>query len=163
MPAKTAALALALGMSAAIAPQADAFVIYTSYNTARHFTLFIYDSPGFITTDTTVPVSDLAFANPLNAITSVEFNPASSTFPGTAEVDVFQSSGGADQTFTGNQFRYYPTGTFTHYGVTPGDSNSFGFPNSELIVAAPEPSTIGLAGVGLLGLLAVRRSVREKV
>jgi hypothetical protein len=77
-------------------------------------------------------------------------------------VAVFQSSGGADQTFTGNQFRWYPVGTFTQYGVTPGFGpapplGSFGFPNSQLVVAAPEPSAIGLLGIGLLGLLALRR------
>lgn len=157
MFSKIAVLALALGASAAIVPPAQASVVYTSYNTAVQFTLFIYDLPGFITTDTTVPVSDLAFANPLNTITSVEFIPSSSTFPGTSEVAVFQSAGGPDQSFTGNQFRYYPEGTFTQFGVTPGDINSFNFPNSELIVAAPEPSTIGLLGAGLFGMFALRR------
>jgi hypothetical protein len=83
----------------------------------RDFTLLVYDSPTFITTDTTVSVSQLTFANPLNPIASVDFIPSSSTFPDTSEVDVNQI-GAADQ------FRYYPEGTFTKFGVTPGDSNN---------------------------------------
>ena len=71
----------------------------------RHltFTLFVYDSPIFITTDPTVDVAQLAFHNPANTITSIEFKPSSS---GVSEPDVFQSGGGADQTFNGDQFRY---------------------------------------------------------
>ena len=169
MVSKTALLALALGVSVAFAPQARAFVAYTANNPAAHFTLFAYDSPGFITTDTVVPVADLAFFAhpPLNFISSVEFIPSSSdpAHLGLPEVDVFQSSGGPDQSFTGNQFRWYPLGTFTQYGITPGlgatpgfpNSQSFGFPNSQLVVAAPEPTTIGLVGAGLFGLLALRR------
>jgi PEP-CTERM motif len=157
MQRRVVLLALTLGLLVAITPRAKAFVVYTVDNPAAHFTLFTYDSPGFITTHTTVPVAGLTFANPLNAITSVEFLPSSLTHPGTSEVDVFQSSGGADQTFTGNQFRYYPQGTFTQYGVTPGLAGSFGVPNSQLVVAAPEPSAIGLVGAGLLGLAALRR------
>jgi hypothetical protein len=80
MVSKTALLALALGVSVAIAPGAQAFVAYTVDNPAANFTLFTYDSPGFITTDTVVPVADLAyFAHPpLNFISSVEFIPSSS-------------------------------------------------------------------------------------
>jgi hypothetical protein len=118
--------------------------VYTVLNPANNFTLFVYDSPTFITTDTMVGVAQLAFANPLNPITGVDFIPSSSTFPGTSEVDLLQA-GAPDQ------FRYYPQGTFTHFGVTQGDSNSFGFPNSELSVApAPEPSSIALLAAGLL-------------
>jgi hypothetical protein len=164
----SALVALAVAF-VAIAPAAQAFVAYTANNPAAHFTLFTYDSPGFITTDTVVPAADLAYfaPPPLNFISSVEFNP-SSTDPahlGLPEVAVFQYSGGPDQSFSGNQFRWYPLGTFTQYGVTPGlgatpgfpNSQSFGFPNSQLVVAAPEPSTIGLLSAGLFGLLALRR------
>jgi hypothetical protein len=51
-------------------------------------------------------------------------------------------------------------GTFTQVGVTPGDSNSFGYPNSMLSVETPEPGTVGLLGVGLLGLFGLRRRAR---
>jgi len=155
MSPKITFLASALGLSVALASHAHADVIYTVLNPANNFTLFVYDSPTFITTDTAVGVAQLAFANPLNTITSVDFIPDSLTFPGTSEIDVNQS-GAADQ------FRYYPLGTFTQFGVTKGDSNSFGFPNSELSVAAPEPSTIALLGAslfGLFGLLGLRRRV----
>ncbi len=153
-----AVFATALGILAALAPPARASVIYTVQNPAappHPFILFVYDSPTFITTDTIVPVEDLTFANPANTITSVEFIPASSTHPGTSEIDVLQS-GASDQ------FRYYPDGTFTQYGVTPGDSNSFGYPNSELSVAAPEPATIGLFATGLLAIAALRRSAKAR-
>ena len=50
-------LVLAVGASAAIVPRAQAFVTYTADNPAANFTLFVYDSPSFITTDTVVPVT----------------------------------------------------------------------------------------------------------
>jgi len=153
--------ALALGASAVAAPQAQAFVVYTVDNPARHFTLFTYDSPGFITTDTVVPAAALTYfaAPPANFISSVEFIPSSSdpAHLGLPEVDVFQYSGGPPQSLTGDQFRWYPDGTFGQYGVTPGVAGSFGFPASELVVAAPEPPTIGIVAAGLIGLLALRR------
>jgi len=145
---------LALAFAAAVASPADAYVIYKVDNPARDFTLFVYDSPGFITSDTLVDVSGLAFANPLNSITAVEFIPASSTYPGTSEVDVLQSA-------AAEQLRYYAGGTFLQFGVTPGDSNSFGFPTSELVVAAPEPGTMGIVAASLVGLLVLRRRNRK--
>ena len=149
-----------------LAPRAEAEVVYTVFNpfaVPSPFTLFVYDSPTFITTDTTVNVAQLAFANPANTITSVEFKPSSS---GVSELDVFQSGGGAVQTFNGNQFRYYPLGTFDQYGVTTGIDNtsgapSFGMPNSMLSVEAPEPSTFGILLAGAVGLIGLRRRVRE--
>ncbi len=164
MRARATLLASTFAIAAAMAPQAKAEIVYTVFNPAMTptFVLFVYNSPGFITTDTTVDVAQLTFANPANTITSVEFLPSSNTFPGTSELDVFQSGGGADQTFAGNQFRYYPLGTFTQYGVTAGDSNSFGFPNSMLSVAAPEPSTIALLATGLAGLFGLRRRAGGK-
>ena len=154
MRLKSALLASALAFSLGIASGAQAEVVYTVFNPANHFTLFVYDSPDFITTDTMVGVAQLAFANPLNSITSVDFIPDSSTFPGTSELDVLQS--GAPE-----QSRYYPQGTFTQVGVTAGDSNSFGYPSSMLSVATPEPGTVGLLGVGLVGLFGLRRRGRR--
>jgi len=145
-----ALLASAVALGLVTAPRAQADVVYTVFNPAANFTLFIYDSPVFITTDTVVGVAQLAFANPLNSITSVEFIPDSSTFPGTSELDVLQSAAPAE-------FRYYPQGTFAQVGVTPGDSNSFGYPNSKLSVETPEPGTVALLSVGLVGLFARRR------
>ena len=162
-------LVLALGASAAIAPRAQAFVAYTVNNPARNFTLFTYDSPIFITSDITVPVSDLAYfaPPPLNFISQIQFIVSSTDNPsylGQPEIIVDQYSGGPDQSFTGDQFRWFPLGTFTRYGTTPGLGtgcgcffDSFGFPHSQLVVAAPEPSTIGLLSAGLFGLLALRR------
>jgi hypothetical protein len=155
-------LASALALSAALATHAHATVIYTVENPAAPpfpFILFVYDSPTFITTNTTVGVVQLAFANPLNTITSVEFIPSSTNLMhlGTSELDVFQSG------LPMEQLRFYPLGTFTQVGVTPGESGSFGFPNSELSVAVPEPGTFGLLGVGvlaLLGLLGLRRRAK---
>ena len=151
---KSALLASALAFSLGMTSRAQAEVVYTVFNPANHFTLFVYDSPDFITTDTVVGVGQLAFANPLNSITSVDFIPDSSTFPGTSELDVLQSS-------APEQFRYYPQGTFTQVGDTPGDSNSFGYPNSMLSVETPEPGTVGLLGVGLVGLFGLRRRGRR--
>ncbi len=126
-------------------------MIYTVFNPTRHFTLFIYDSPTFITTDTAVGSAQLAFINPLNLITSVDFIPSSSTFLGTSELDVFETNPPPEQS------RYYPLGTFARFRVTPGEAGSFGGSNSLLRVAAPEPCTFGLLGVGLVGLLGLRR------
>ena len=159
-------LAAAIGLCLANVHRAKAEVIYTVFNPVAApfpFVLFVYDSPTFITTDTTVDVAHLAFANSANTITGVEFKPSSS---GVSELDVFQSGGGADQTFNGNQFRYYPLGTFDQYGVTPGTDDasgapSFGMPNSMLSVEAPEPGTFGLLAAGLIGLFGLHRRVRD--
>jgi PEP-CTERM motif-containing protein len=150
---KPTLLASAIALGVVTMSRAQAEVVYTVFNSANNFTLFVYDSPDFITTDTMVGVAQLAFANPLNSITSVDFIPDSSTFPGTSELDVLQSA-------APEQFRYYPQGTFTQVGVTPGDSNSFGYPNSMLSVETPEPGTVGLLGVGLVGLFGLRRRAR---
>jgi hypothetical protein len=180
MVSKIALLTLAVGTFVAVAPRAQAFVSYTINNPARQFTLFTYDSPTFITTDTTVLASDPDLAHialpPFNFISQIQFIVSSTDNPsytGQPEIIVDQYSGGPDQSFTGNEFRWFPLGTFTQYGITPGLGtgcgcffDSFGFPNSRLVVddnenpmvlSAPEPSAIGLLGVGLFGLLALRR------
>jgi hypothetical protein len=157
MSIKPTLLALALGLSTTFGSYAQADVVYTVFNPARTpvFTLFEYDSASFITTDTVVGINQLSFANPANTITSVEFIPSSLTYPGTSELDVFQS-GAAEQS------RYYPIGTFTQIGVTPGDSSSFGYPSSELRVAVPEPPSLVLLAAGLLGLIGLRGRARRR-
>ena len=144
MSSKIALLASGLGLSAALASPAQAEVVYTVKNPAVNFTLFIYDLPTFIRTDTTVAVAGLAFANPVSTITSVHFIPSSSSLmhPGTSELVVFGEP-------EGTAFRYYPQGTFTQFGVTPGEMGSFGFPNSELVVGLAQ--TTPLASLALTG------------
>jgi hypothetical protein len=162
------AVALAL-----VSLPAHAFVSYTVENPTVNFVLFTYDSPTFITSDITVPVSSLAYfaPPPLNFITQVEFIVSStdnSKFLGQPEIIVDQSSGGPPQTFTGTELRWFPDGTFTQYGVTKGlgtgcgcATDSFGYPNSELVVAAPEPSAIRTFGAGVLGLIALGKLRRR--
>lgn len=158
MSPKITFLTSLLGLSAVFASSAQAEVIYRVQNPANHFTLFVYDSPAFITTDTAVPVADLAFANPLNQITSVDFIPSSVTRPGHSELDVFETIGVPEQ------FRFYPQGTFTQFGVTPGEIGSFGYPHSELVVGVPEPSTwaVMLLGFGALGFAGYCQSIRNR-
>jgi hypothetical protein len=122
------------------------------------FVLFTYDSPaGFISgaAETVVPVADLAFANPMNTITEVDFIPVSITHPGDSELDVLQS--GASE-----QFRYYPEGTFTEFGVTPGLPGSQGGSHSMLSVAVPEPASIAMLGVALTAMLSLRRRDKRR-
>jgi hypothetical protein len=121
MPKTAIPLLFVSGLSLATASKADADVVYTVLNPANNFTLFVYDSATFITTDTMVGVAQLAFANPLNPITGVDFIPSSSTFPGTSEVDLLQV-GAPDQ------FRYYPQGTFTHLVSPRGTATVLAFP-----------------------------------
>jgi hypothetical protein len=146
--------ASALGLAAAMASQTKADVIYTVFNTANGFTLFVYDAPAFITTDTTVSGAQLAYEG--HPITDVDFILASTTFPGNSEVDVvFDPSAEMAE-----QFRYYPDDAFAQFGVyPPSNPASANYPTSELSVAAPEPSTIVLLGAGLLGMLRLRRGI----
>ena len=158
MPARMTLFASTLGLAAAMASQAKADVIYTVFNTANGFTLFVYDAPAFITTDTTVSGAQLAYEG--HPITDVDFILSSTTFPGNSEVDVvFDPSAGMAE-----QFRYYPDGAFAQFGVyPPSNPASANYPTSELSVAAPEPSTIVLLGAALFGMLGLRRGVGKKV
>jgi hypothetical protein len=160
MTPKQVFVALLLGLTAILPLQAHADVLYTVFNPAAPpfpFTLFIYEAPGFITSDTTVSAVQLNFANPKNTITSVAFLPDSITHPGMSELDVFQSSAPLEQV------RYYPLGTFDAVGVTAGLPGSQGYPNSKLGVAVPEPFSSGLLGVGGIGLLWLRYRRRAGV
>jgi hypothetical protein len=66
------------------------------------------------------------------------------------------------------EFRYYPEGTFTQYGVTPGDEHSFGYPVSVLNVTAyadytvQEPGAFGLFSVGLSAVFGLRSRIRRR-
>ena len=66
MAPKHMLLALLLGLLVAVPAQAgDPPVVYTVFNPAAPpfpFVLFSYDSPGFITTDTTVSAAQLAIS-----------------------------------------------------------------------------------------------------
>ncbi len=144
--------------------QAKADVFYQVENLASGYLFFIYDSPDFITTDTTVLPSQLTYLNPLGATTtSIVFIPDSLTHPGTSELDIFNPT-----PTIAEQFRYYPEGTFTQFGLTPGDENSYGYPHSALRVTdfadyytVPEPSTVALLGAALI-TLALRRRLRVR-
>jgi hypothetical protein len=159
--ATTLALALAGCLSGQVA-KADVF--YQVENTKTGYLFFIYDSPSFITTKTTVLPSELTFLNPAGATTtSIVFIPDSTTHPGTSELDVLNPT----STIT-EEFRYYPEGTFTRYGLTHGDSYSFGYPVSALnvtdypdyTVPVPEPTGASLLATGLIALLGFSAATR---
>jgi hypothetical protein len=79
---------LGLLMAAAVASQANASIIYEVFNPSANFVFFIYDSPQFITTDTLVPGSSLAFNNSVHPATSVDFIISSPLDPGYADVQI---------------------------------------------------------------------------
>jgi len=140
-------------------------VFYQVENRATGYLFFIYDSPSFITSTTTVLPSQLTFLNPAGATTtSIVFIPDSTTYAGTSELDVFNPT-----STIAEEFRYYPAGSFTQYGVTPGDEHSFGYPVSVLnvtdyadyTVPVPEPSTVTLFGASLVALAGLTRVARQ--
>lgn len=170
MSRKSLAAALVLSLVGCLSGQvAKADVFYQVENTKTGYLFFIYDSPGFITTETTVLPSQLTFLNPAGATTtSIVFIPDSTTYPGTSELDVLNPT----STIT-EEFRYYPEGTFTRYGLTRGDSHSYGYPVSALnvtdypdyTVPVPEPTGAALFGTGFIavfGLGATRRFLAKK-
>ena len=159
MAPKHMLLAVLLGLLGIVPARAgDLPVVYTVFNPVAPpfpFVLFTYDSPGFITTDTTVSAAHLAFINPLNDITSVQFI-LHSTDPahlGEEERDVFETNAPPEES------RYFPAGTFESLGVTAALPGSFGAPNTRLSVATPEPFSLGLLCVGAIGFLTCRYRV----
>src|SRR5262245_66532216 len=100
-----------------------------------------------------VSATQLAFINPLNDITSVQFilHSADSAHLGDEELDVFETNAPPEES------RYFPTGTFESLGVTAALPGSFGAPNTRLSVATPELFSIRLIDGGERWVL-VRRS-----
>jgi hypothetical protein len=167
MLAKTAFLVSALGLVGAMAPAANAstittrltappptWVAYSLFNPIQQFTVIVGGWPsGLITSDTTFSGWELA-VNP-EAITSVDFIISSRSMPGDSELDVFFAS-------SPEQVSWLPEGEFATDGAHQFVAGSFGYPNSYLLVAAPEPATMALLVTGLVGMLGVYRLGHRK-
>jgi hypothetical protein len=158
MSSKIALLATALGLLAAMTPPANADVIYEVSNPSADFVFFVYDSPQFITTDTVVPGSALAFNNTIHPATSVDFIMSSPLDPGFADVQITINPTPGVPTV---QDKFVLAADLAEYGVYQAAAGSFGYPNSFVTVAAPEPPAIAVLGTGLLGILGIRRWVRQ--
>lgn len=157
MFAKIAFLVSALGLSAVVAPQANASVIYEVFNPSAKFVFFVYNSPKFITTDTLVPASSLAFNNSVHPATFVDFIISSPLDPGYTDVQITINPTAGVPTV---QDKFVPAADLARDGTYQFAVGSYGYPHSYLLVAAPEPSTIALMGTGLtglVGLLGLRR------
>ena len=156
MRLKSAMLVCAAGICLVAAPHAKADVLYSVQNPTTNFVFFTYDSPNFITMDTLVPASDLIFNNTIHPATSVDFIIDSPLQPGNADVQITINPSPGVPTV---QDKFLPPEELTEYGTFPFGPGSYGYPTSELVVAAPEPASIALLGTGLTALLAVRRRV----
>ncbi len=148
---KPALFASAIGLALVAAQLAQGEVIYTVFNPARDFTLLVYPSPDFITTDTSIGAAQLT-VNP-ESISTVDFIVSSLTEPGNSEINVsFEPSTGMAE-----QFRYLPEGDLGTVGTYQFNSSSFGYPNSFLDVAVPEPCSIAIMGAALFAFIGFRR------
>jgi hypothetical protein len=141
-------------LALAIASPARAFVIYSVINPSANFVYFTYDSPTFITTDTLVPGSALTFNNTIHPATSVDFIISSPLKPGFADVQITINPVPGVPTV---QDKFLPAIQLTEYGTWQAAPGSFGYPNSFVQVAAPEPASLTLLAVGLAGLGMVLR------
>jgi hypothetical protein len=154
MPIKIVSLALAPVLALLIASPAQAFVVYSVINPSANFVFFTYEAPTFIMTDTLVPGSALTFNNTIHPATSVDFIISSPLNPGFADVQItINPIPGVPAV----QDKFVPAIDLTQYGTWQAAAGSYGFPNSFVEVAAPEPAAVGLLGIGLAGLLALRR------
>jgi hypothetical protein len=150
---------LGLLLAAAIGSQANASIIYEVFNPSANFVFFTYDSPQFITTDTVVPGSSLAFNNSVHPATSVDFIISSPLDPGYADVQITIDPSPGVPTV---QDKFVLAADLAQYGTYQFATGSFGYPNSFLLVAAPEPSSVALLSVALLGFVGLGwRSCRQ--
>jgi hypothetical protein len=150
MRTRTALLTSALTLGIAIVSPAWADVIYSVTNPSADFVFFKYDSPTFITTDTLVPASALSFNNTIHPATLVDFIIASPLDPGFADVQItINPVPGVPAV----QDKFIPAVDLARYGMFQAAPGSFGYPNSFVEVAAPEPTSIAILGAGLVGLL----------
>ena len=154
MTMRTVLLASALALPAATMSPADAYVVYSVTNPSRDFVFFTYDSPSFITTDTVVPGSALAFNNSIHPATSVDFIMASPLDPGYADVQITIAPFPGVPTV---QDKFVTAADLAEYGTYQAAPGSYGYPSTFVEVAAPEPASMALLGTGMIGLFMIGR------
>jgi hypothetical protein len=159
---RTMLLASALGLVGATVSPAHAYIVYSVFNPSANFVFFTYEAPDFITTDTVVPGSALTFNNTIHPATFVDFIMSSPLDPGSSDVQITINPVPGVPTV---QDKFVPEGDLAQYGTYQAEIGSFGYPNSFVKVAAPEPTSLALLGmgVGLLGLLGLYRRDRKEV
>jgi hypothetical protein len=150
---------LGLLMAAAAASQANASIIYEVFNPSANFVFFIYDSPQFITTDTLGPrfkprLQQFGSSGHIRRLHYLV--PVGSGVCRRADHD--RPSPGVPTV----QDKFVLAADLGQFGTYQFATGSFGYPNSFLLVAAPEPSSVALLSVALLGFVGLgRRSFRQ--